>query len=679
MNDALQIVPGTPLYAAASGATSGATVSPTTARSGTAEEGQNSFAGMLQQAGTGQEASTPLPSLPSAAVAQRVLAAVPQPAFPGRGSASGIPSQVEVGSPAQGSPTVAAAPVAGSSDCASPSPRSSGPTELPSTPLQAGDAPALQGTLPAAGQLSLSPADAGGAATAPSLVATVQENVTGASAGSTLARSTDSSHAVKTYPPSADRSRFSDAVQRRSLGSDAGKQVVSTASVVGGGEQTIVETSSSSNAAIAAPGTQPPASAEVAATPAILTPAGTAETSRATPASIPSRTPPALGKATSSTDRNAWSPASRANGKLRVPNDLASAAPGSEEQAAAVAVPQFVTPADQISTTLATPLSLPSASTGYGAGNAGETAAPGAQARIEATGTAPAGQLPTQASTQPSALSAAAPRTRAKADSGSELATVENSPDKVAGSNPNLDAGSAAERPAVPGSHRNEALGAPAMAAGHGASATFAAAVEHSAASQLVPSPQTASAAAAATMARLDGGTDTLPVAPSGRTGALEVGFHDTTLGWLSVRASVDGSGDLHAAVAGRSPAVASAVSGMLPALNRFLQEQNVAVQSISSSAPMSAGIARDAVAQAGNAGAAGFSQAQAQAQGQAQHQAQQGNSGQAASDRQRRNDNPDRGSTWSVTPVRPDSAAASVNQLPLAQASRTSTVSVRI
>ncbi len=70
-----------------------------------------------------------------------------------------------------------------------------------------------------------------------------------------------------------------------------------------------------------------------------------------------------------------------------------------------------------------------------------------------------------------------------------------------------------------------------------------------------------------------------------GRSAALEVGFHDATLGWLSVRASSDVSGDLHATVAARSGTSLTAVQTMMPSLGNFLQEHNVAVHSVSGAA----------------------------------------------------------------------------------------------
>ena len=66
------------------------------------------------------------------------------------------------------------------------------------------------------------------------------------------------------------------------------------------------------------------------------------------------------------------------------------------------------------------------------------------------------------------------------------------------------------------------------------------------------------------------------------RSSALEVGFHDANLGWLSVRASTDVTGSLHAAVGAKTPSALAAVDTMLPALGRFLQQENVAVHSVS-------------------------------------------------------------------------------------------------
>ena len=169
----------------------------------------------------------------------------------------------------------------------------------------------------------------------------------------------------------------------------------------------------------------------------------------------------------------------------------------------------------------------------------------------------------------------------------------------------------------------------------------------------------------------------TAPAGTVGRGGALEVGFHDTTLGWLSVRASVDQAGDLHAALATHNPAAASAVSNMLPALGRFLQQENVAVQSVSSSAQMSAGVARDAAAQAGGAGSSTLGQSQGQAQSQAQGQAQQGSG--TSGNQQRRNE---AATSWHSASTR-DLSTAAVNAnaagVQFAQAAPTSTVSVRI
>lgn len=69
---------------------------------------------------------------------------------------------------------------------------------------------------------------------------------------------------------------------------------------------------------------------------------------------------------------------------------------------------------------------------------------------------------------------------------------------------------------------------------------------------------------------------------------AIEVGFHDTTLGWLSVRASTADEGRLHLSIAGRGQYASSAISGMLPSLDRFLHEHNLPVQTLTSGGTMS-------------------------------------------------------------------------------------------
>ncbi len=111
----------------------------------------------------------------------------------------------------------------------------------------------------------------------------------------------------------------------------------------------------------------------------------------------------------------------------------------------------------------------------------------------------------------------------------------------------------------------------------------------------------------ATTLTQLGGAdisVDTLQVpTPVTRTSALEVGFHDATLGWLSVRASTDGAGDLHAALSGRTQAATAAVDTMLPALGRYLQTQNVAVHSVSAT------VAGAVAAPSPSGAAAGFAQ----------------------------------------------------------------------
>lgn len=66
----------------------------------------------------------------------------------------------------------------------------------------------------------------------------------------------------------------------------------------------------------------------------------------------------------------------------------------------------------------------------------------------------------------------------------------------------------------------------------------------------------------------------------SGQPG-IEVGFHDTTLGWLSVRAAMADEGKLHVSVAGKGPEATTAVTGMLASLDRYLHEHDVPVQSL--------------------------------------------------------------------------------------------------
>lgn len=66
----------------------------------------------------------------------------------------------------------------------------------------------------------------------------------------------------------------------------------------------------------------------------------------------------------------------------------------------------------------------------------------------------------------------------------------------------------------------------------------------------------------------------------SGQPG-IEVGFHDTTLGWLSVRAAMADEGRLHVSVAGKGPEATTAVTGMLASLDRYLHEHDVPVQSL--------------------------------------------------------------------------------------------------
>ena len=226
------------------------------------------------------------------------------------------------------------------------------------------------------------------------------------------------------------------------------------------------------------------------------------------------------------------------------------------------------------------------------------------------------------------------------------------------------------DRAALPAGHIAEvpATGAAVAApVSHGVSVALGTGVSH-----------TAVASAVNGSASVDASADVQPGATTSHSGALEVGYHDTTLGWLSVRASVDGAGDLHAAIAGHSSAATSAVNGMMPALNRFLQEQNVAVQSVSSSAQMAAGVSRDATAQASGAGNTSFSQAQGQAQSGPQSGGQQ--SAQSGADSQRRNDTASHDTSWVLRESRRTGADIAANgAVSFASPGQASTVSVRI
>ncbi len=84
-------------------------------------------------------------------------------------------------------------------------------------------------------------------------------------------------------------------------------------------------------------------------------------------------------------------------------------------------------------------------------------------------------------------------------------------------------------------------------------------------------------------------GVDAAHTVHDARGGGLEVGFHDGTLGWLSIRASIDNAGDLSATVGSRSQTATSAVSTMLPALGRFLQQENISIHNVSTASPSAA------------------------------------------------------------------------------------------
>ena len=69
------------------------------------------------------------------------------------------------------------------------------------------------------------------------------------------------------------------------------------------------------------------------------------------------------------------------------------------------------------------------------------------------------------------------------------------------------------------------------------------------------------------------------PEAPGVRH-QVEVGFHDSTLGWLSVRATSGNDGALHLAMAGRADS-AGTVDRMMPSLQHFLQDHEVRAHSL--------------------------------------------------------------------------------------------------
>ncbi len=75
------------------------------------------------------------------------------------------------------------------------------------------------------------------------------------------------------------------------------------------------------------------------------------------------------------------------------------------------------------------------------------------------------------------------------------------------------------------------------------------------------------------------------------RNQQVEVGFHDGTLGWLSVRAASTSENGLHLSVTGRSSEAAAAVDRMLPSLQHFLQEHDVRAHSVTYGSQQSAAL----------------------------------------------------------------------------------------
>ncbi len=100
------------------------------------------------------------------------------------------------------------------------------------------------------------------------------------------------------------------------------------------------------------------------------------------------------------------------------------------------------------------------------------------------------------------------------------------------------------------------------------------------------------------------------------RSSALEVGFHDANLGWLSIRASTDVTGGLHAAVGAKTSAALAAVDTMLPALDRFLRQENVAVHSVTAASSLAGAATASGTVSAPSFGQTGLDDTSSRQQG---------------------------------------------------------------
>jgi hypothetical protein len=81
---------------------------------------------------------------------------------------------------------------------------------------------------------------------------------------------------------------------------------------------------------------------------------------------------------------------------------------------------------------------------------------------------------------------------------------------------------------------------------------------------------------------------------------AAEAGYQDPTLGWVSVRAQVEGGG-VHAAVVPDSDSASQALSGQLSGLRSYLTEHRVPIETLSIANPESRLDGQGAAAQGGN------------------------------------------------------------------------------